>query len=233
MNAYQTLPSGSGIYFLNTDVSISRKQYGKGLKVFEFGLTPDLSASCQWHWQLKEIHFSTALTETVNCILYERFDKLIEISKDKEESVDIHNQSLQIQRLMALPNFTLDYTFQQVEASETAIDYQHKIRASNSEGDQHKVRASNSEGGSMQVFKANLHRAKLKGQSRRKRDPPRQQQHGELHQPRTSQSGEQQQQRSKCWRCDRGRHPAYEYHFKTAVCKFCGVIGHIKPAYYK
>ncbi|KAF4531062.1 hypothetical protein B566_EDAN019044 [Ephemera danica] len=122
------------------------------------------------------------------------------------------------QRLMAQPNLTLDSALQQVEASETATDYLHKMRASNS-------------GASVQVFKANQYRAELKGQSRRKRDPPRQQQqqHGASHQPRASQSGEQQQ-RAKCWRCDRGRHPADECRFKTAVCNFCGVMGHIKPA---
>ncbi|KAF4513978.1 UNVERIFIED_CONTAM: hypothetical protein B566_EDAN018375 [Ephemera danica] len=95
INAYQTLLSGSGINFSNTDVSISREQYSKGYALFIFDLTPDLSASCQSHWQLKEVgsmglevRFAAALTETVNCIVYAEFENLIEINKDREVAVD-------------------------------------------------------------------------------------------------------------------------------------------------
>ncbi|KAF4528089.1 hypothetical protein B566_EDAN016800 [Ephemera danica] len=95
MMGYQTLLSESGIYFLNTDIGISREQYPKGYTVFIFDLSPDLSANCGTHWQLKEtgvlaveVRFSVALTETLNCIIYAEFDNLIEISKEREISVD-------------------------------------------------------------------------------------------------------------------------------------------------
>ncbi|KAF4526819.1 hypothetical protein B566_EDAN015148 [Ephemera danica] len=95
INAYQTLLSGSGINFTNTEMSISRDQYSKGYTLFIFDLSPDLSASCHSHWQLKEVgslglelRFAAALTDTVNCIVYAEFENLIEITKDREVTVD-------------------------------------------------------------------------------------------------------------------------------------------------
>jgi hypothetical protein len=95
ITANNTLLTGTGINFLNQDVGFSRNDYAKGNALFLFDLTPDLSASCDTHWQLKgigklclELRFSAALAETINCIFYAEFGNLIEISKDREVSVD-------------------------------------------------------------------------------------------------------------------------------------------------
>jgi hypothetical protein len=95
ITAYNTLLTGTGINFLNQDIGFSRNDYAKGNTLFLFDLTPDLSASCDTHWQLKdigtlglELRFSAALADTINCIFYAEFDNLIEISKDREVTVD-------------------------------------------------------------------------------------------------------------------------------------------------
>jgi hypothetical protein len=95
MQAYQTLFSGTGINFLNEDVGLERSDYPGGNVILVFDLTPDLSASCMSHWQVREngtlgieLRFAEELDSTVNLIVYGEFDNLIEISRERQVSVD-------------------------------------------------------------------------------------------------------------------------------------------------
>lgn len=92
---YHTLFSGTGIHFLNEGNGISREQYAKGYCLLAFDLTPDLSANSASHWNLikhgsvrLEVRFESALTQTINCIVYAEFDNVIEIDKNRNVSVD-------------------------------------------------------------------------------------------------------------------------------------------------
>lgn len=93
--AYHTLFSGTGIHFLNEGNGISRDNYSDGYCLMAFDLTPDLSASSTAHWNLirhgsvrLEVRFETALTQTVNCMIYAEFDNIIEIDKNRNVTVD-------------------------------------------------------------------------------------------------------------------------------------------------
>lgn len=93
--AYHTLFSGTGMHFLNEGNGISREQYAKGYCLLAFDLTPDLSANSANHWNLirhgsvrLEVRFETALTQTINCVVYAEFDNVIEIDKNRNISVD-------------------------------------------------------------------------------------------------------------------------------------------------
>lgn len=94
-SAYHTLFSGTGIHFLNEGNGISRDEYADGYCLLAFDLTPDLSANSSSHWNLikhgsvrLEVRFESALTQTINCIVYAEFDNVIEIDKHRNISVD-------------------------------------------------------------------------------------------------------------------------------------------------
>lgn len=96
--AYHTLFSGTGIHFHNEGNGISRTDYGGGYCLLCFDLTPDLSASSTSHWNLVrhgsvriEVRFDSALTSTINCIVYAEFDNIIEINKNRDVSVDYNS----------------------------------------------------------------------------------------------------------------------------------------------
>jgi hypothetical protein len=93
--AYHSLFSGTGIQFKDAGTVISREDYNQGYCLMAFDLTPDLSASETSHWNLvrngsirMELGFRTALTETVNCLVYAEFDNVIEIDRHRNVSVD-------------------------------------------------------------------------------------------------------------------------------------------------
>lgn len=93
--AYHSLFSGSGIHFSDAGNLINRDDYDDGYCLMAFDLTPDLSASDTTHWNLvrngsvrMEIGFDTALTETVNCLVYAEFDNVIEIDRHRNVNVD-------------------------------------------------------------------------------------------------------------------------------------------------
>ncbi|XP_048484162.1 uncharacterized protein F54H12.2-like isoform X3 [Plutella xylostella] len=97
-NAYHTLFSGTGIHFLNEGNSISREDFADGYCLMAFDLTPDLSANNNSHWNLirhgslrLEVRFDTALTSTVNCIVYAEFDNVLEINKNRDITVDYNS----------------------------------------------------------------------------------------------------------------------------------------------
>jgi len=92
--AYNTLFSGTGIYYSNEGNTISYKDYKDGYCLYSFDLTPDASGHKQ-HWNLQkngslraELRFEKALTETIVVILYAEFQNLIEIDKNREISLD-------------------------------------------------------------------------------------------------------------------------------------------------
>lgn len=92
---YQTLFSGTGIHFLNEGNSISIENYARGNCLMAFDLTPDLSANSSSHWNLirhgsvrLEVRFETALTKTINCLVYAEFDNVIEVNKNRDVNVD-------------------------------------------------------------------------------------------------------------------------------------------------
>lgn len=93
--AYHTLFSGTGIHFLNEGNGISHDKYSKGYCLLAFDLTPDLSANSSSHWNLirhgsvrLEVRFESALTQTINCVVYAEFDNVIEIDKNRNVTVD-------------------------------------------------------------------------------------------------------------------------------------------------
>ncbi|XP_045450979.1 uncharacterized protein F54H12.2-like [Melitaea cinxia] len=93
-----TIPSGvqgTGIHFLNEGNGISHDKYSKGYCLLAFDLTPDLSANSFSHWNLirhgsvrLEVRFESALTQTINCVVYAEFDNVIEIDKNRNVTVD-------------------------------------------------------------------------------------------------------------------------------------------------
>ena len=52
IDAYETLFSGTGVYFLNEGNQILRESYPNGYYLLAFDLTPDLSANDCTHWNL-------------------------------------------------------------------------------------------------------------------------------------------------------------------------------------
>ncbi|XP_018352006.1 PREDICTED: uncharacterized protein F54H12.2-like [Trachymyrmex septentrionalis] len=98
IEAYHTLFSGTGIHFLNEGNSISRDDYANGYTLFAFDVTPDLFANCAGHWNLVkrgslrlEVRFEKALSVTINCIVYAKFDNVLEIDSSRQVIVDFSN----------------------------------------------------------------------------------------------------------------------------------------------
>ncbi|KAG8223664.1 hypothetical protein J437_LFUL001771 [Ladona fulva] len=86
--AYHTLFSGTGIHFLNEGNDISREIYAHGYCLTAFDLSPDLSSKLHLHWNLirqgslrLDVQFEQALLETLACVIYGEFDKIIEIDR--------------------------------------------------------------------------------------------------------------------------------------------------------
>lgn len=97
-STYHTLFSGTDIHFLNEGNSIARQDYSGGFCLLAFDLTPDLSAGSRSHWNLirhgsvrLEVRFATALTTTLNCIVYAEFDNVVEINKNRDVNVDYNS----------------------------------------------------------------------------------------------------------------------------------------------
>jgi len=93
---YHTLFSGTDIFYGNSyNHNITKEDYIGGYALYAFDLTSDLSASNNAHWNLirhgsilVELKFATALTESVNMIVYAEFDNVIEIDKRRNVSID-------------------------------------------------------------------------------------------------------------------------------------------------
>lgn len=92
--AYNTLFSGTGLHWKDEGNQIKYEDYAKGLTLYCFDLSPDLSAS-EPHWNLQrqgslrlEVKFGEALPFPINCIVYAEFQNLIEIDKNRNVIVD-------------------------------------------------------------------------------------------------------------------------------------------------
>ena len=89
VRSYLSLFTETNQYYTDYGNSISRSDYSGGHILFAFDLTPDLgSAADQWelvkHGNLRlEVRFGTALTTTINAIVYAEFDNLFEITAKK------------------------------------------------------------------------------------------------------------------------------------------------------
>lgn len=95
VDSYQTLFMGTGIHFHNHGNSITREDYPDGYCLFAFDLTPDLSAGNDTHWNLikhgsvrLDVRFGTALTETINCLVYAEYESILEIDASRQPIVD-------------------------------------------------------------------------------------------------------------------------------------------------
>ena len=72
---------------------ISRIEYAEGFTLFAFDLTPNLDQSGHFHLLRQgnlrlELHFKTALPQTINVIVYAEFDNVIEIDKARNVLFD-------------------------------------------------------------------------------------------------------------------------------------------------
>jgi hypothetical protein len=94
IRSFHSLFSGTGIMNHDDGNCISREMFPEGYFLHAFDLTPDLSASCP-HWTLQkqgcvrlDVHFKSALTETVTCIVYAEYKNLLEIDKFRNIVID-------------------------------------------------------------------------------------------------------------------------------------------------
>ena len=71
--------------------TIGRKQFVNGHAMYCFDLNPDLSSSCEHHFNVTksgklrlELGFEVALSITGNVLMYSEFDNVIETDKDRK-----------------------------------------------------------------------------------------------------------------------------------------------------
>ena len=93
---YQSLFSGIGKLSQDTGNQINRSDYGSGYTLFAFDLTPDHCPGD--HFELikqgnlrLELHFSEALANTVNLIVYAEFQNVIEVDANRNVLYDYTN----------------------------------------------------------------------------------------------------------------------------------------------
>ena len=72
---------------------LTRSDFGNGYTFFGFGLTPDACDGSCFHLVKRgnlrvEIHFATALTQTVNVVAYGEFEAVLEIDKNRNVVFD-------------------------------------------------------------------------------------------------------------------------------------------------
>ena len=84
--SYASLFTGTGFMGHDRGNQISLEEYSKGFTLFAFDLTPDLDEGGHFHLLKQgnlrlELHFKTALSQTINVIVYAEFDNVIEIDK--------------------------------------------------------------------------------------------------------------------------------------------------------
>lgn len=95
IDTFHCLLSGTGIHFPNKGIGINRFNYAKKYFLTAFDLTPNLSAHCASHLNLVrsgsvriEVGFDTALTATINCIVYVKFNNVLEIDATQQIVMD-------------------------------------------------------------------------------------------------------------------------------------------------
>jgi len=94
VRCYLSLFTETNHYYVDEGNGITRNDYPDSKTLFAFDLTADLGAA-SGHWELVkhgsirlEIHFSQALTATINAVIYGEFDNLPQIDHLKNVIFD-------------------------------------------------------------------------------------------------------------------------------------------------
>ena len=96
MDCYMTLFSGMGAMYEDEGNHIDREDYKKGYSLVCFDLSPDLEEGGGYVNLRKsgtvslEVTFKTALTETVNLVVYGEFENTIEIDQFRSVVTDFN-----------------------------------------------------------------------------------------------------------------------------------------------
>ena len=93
LRAYMTLFEGTGMLHDNRGHGIDRDNYKDGFALYAFDLTADMAEGSHVdpikHGTVRmDIHFTAALSEAVNVILYSEYDNLIQIDRIRNIVVD-------------------------------------------------------------------------------------------------------------------------------------------------
>ena len=93
VRSYVNLFSATGKQAQDEGNELTRDDLGNGYTFFSFDLTPDACDGCCFHLVRKgnlriEIHFATALTQTVNVVVYGEFEAVLEIDKGRNVIYD-------------------------------------------------------------------------------------------------------------------------------------------------
>ena len=93
VRSYVNLFSATGKQAQDEGNELTRDDFGNGYTFFGFDLTPDACDGGCFHLVRKgnlriEIHFATALTQTVNVVVYGEFEAVLEIDKGRNVIYD-------------------------------------------------------------------------------------------------------------------------------------------------
>lgn len=93
LRSYLTLFEGTGMLNDDRGHGIKRSSYKDGFALYAFDLTPDMTEGSHVdlikHGTIRmEIHFKTALTATVNVIVYAEYDNVIQIDRARNVLTD-------------------------------------------------------------------------------------------------------------------------------------------------
>ena len=93
VRSYVNLFSATGKQAQDEANELTRDDFGNGYTFFGFDLTPDACDGGCFHLVRKgnlriDIHFATALTQTVNVVVYGEFEAVLEIDKDRSVTYD-------------------------------------------------------------------------------------------------------------------------------------------------